>query len=117
VFQRLLSVALVAVSVVWIVFSHVPSARALLPTIAYPGDGRWMAVAALLSLGVFLALQFWLLRTTVAGVRRHQQRISGNVQPLHLHLGLEALWTALPVVITLGLAWAAYGLWANLAAP
>lgn len=116
-FQRLLSAALLVVTIVWIVFSHVPSARALLPAVAYPGHGTTAAVVAALCLGVFLAIQFRLLRTTVAGVRRHQQHSLGDSPPLHLHLGLEVLWTAVPVVMTLGLAWAAYGLWVNLAAP
>ncbi len=114
-FQKLLSVALVVVSIIWIVFSHVTSLRDVLPAVAYPAGSSWMAPAALLSLGIFLAVQLWLVWTTVAGVRRYQQRASGDAQPLRLHVGLEALWTAMPVVMTLGLAWAAYGLWSGLA--
>ena len=116
-FQRSLTAALLVITIVWIVFSHVPSARALLPSVVYPGHGATAAGVAALCLGVFLAVQLWLLRSTVAGVRRHQQEALGDAHPLHLHLGLEVLWTALPVVMTLGLAWAAYGLWANLAVP
>lgn len=114
-FQKLLSVALVVVSIIWIVFSHVASLRGLLPTVAYPAGTQWMAAAAFLSLGIFLAVQVWLVWTTLAGVRRYQQRAAGDVQPIQLHFGREVLWTAMPVVMTLALAWAAYGLWAGLA--
>jgi hypothetical protein len=117
VFQRLLSVALVVITVIWIVFSHVASLRGLLPVVAYPAGGRWMAAAALLSLGLFLAVQLRLLWATVTGVRRYMQAAPGDAPPLSLRFGLEVLWTVLPVVMTLGLAWAAYGLWTALAAP
>jgi heme/copper-type cytochrome/quinol oxidase subunit 2 len=119
--QRLLSAALLVVTIIWIVFSHLPPARALLPAVtypgAYPGDSRWMAAALLLSFGTFLAVQFWLLRATVTSVRRYQQRSSGDAQPLHLRLSLEALWTAVPVVMTFGLAWVASARWVHLAVP
>ncbi len=116
-FQRLLSVALVVITIIWIVFSHVASLHALLPVVAYPSGSRGMAAAALLSLGLFLAVQLRLLWATAAGVRHYQHRAPGGAPPLPLHFGLEVLWTALPVVMTLGLAWAAYGLWTGLAAP
>lgn len=116
-FQRLLSVALVVITIIWIVFSHVASLRGLLPVIAYPSGSRWMAAAALFSLGLFLAVQLQLLWATTTGVRRYLQRTPGDAPPLPLHLSLVALWTAIPVVMTLGLAWAAYGLWAARAAP
>ena len=113
--QRLLALAILLVCVLWLVVSYVPSLQTLLPTLAFAGSERWLAMMAMAALGLFVAIQLWLVYTTVNTVRAHQAKHSQS--PFRLKLGVELFWTALPIAMTIGLAWASYALWLNLTNP
>jgi heme/copper-type cytochrome/quinol oxidase subunit 2 len=111
VLQRLFTLAIVLVCLLWIVLSYLPQVQAKLPVIAFSAGGFWLAVLAILALVAFIAIQFWLLYTTVATVRSYQAKHPGSL--FHLKLGAELFWTALPIAMSVGLAWASYSLWLN----
>ena len=113
--QRLFTLAIVVIFILWIVVSYLPGVQALLPTIAFSGGSSWLAALALIALVAFIAIQLWLVYTTVATVRSFQ--VKGHDSPFRLKLGAELFWTALPIVMTVGLAWASIALWLNLMKP
>jgi hypothetical protein len=114
VLQRLFTLAIVVICILWIVVSYLPGVQAMLPTIAFVG-GSWLASLGLIALVVFIAIQMWLVYTTVATVRAFQ--VKGHDSPFRLKLSAEFFWTALPIVMTVGLAWASVALWLNLIKP
>jgi hypothetical protein len=113
VLQRLFTLAIVVIFILWIVVSYLPGVQVMLPTIAFSGGGSWLASLALIALVVFIAIQIWLVYTTVATVRAFQVKGHDSPSPFRLKLGAELFWTALPIVMTVGLAWASVALWLN----
>lgn len=113
--QRLFTLAILIICIAWLVVSYLPGVQALLPTIAFSGNRSWLAILGAIALVVFIAIQLWLVYTTVVTVRAHQAKRDGS--PFRLNTGAELFWTALPIVVTVGLAWASYALWLNLTAP
>jgi heme/copper-type cytochrome/quinol oxidase subunit 2 len=89
--------------------------QALMPTLAIAGSGKWLAALSLIALVIFVAIQLWLVFTTVATLRTSQAKESGS--PFRLRLGAELFWTALPIVMTIALAWASFALWLNRSRP
>lgn len=77
--------------------------------------GDWFQQVTIAILLLFVSIQLWLLASTVWVVQRHRQ---GNTQSLPSHLPLsvvgELFWTALPLFLTLGLAFVGYTLWASM---
>ena len=112
--QRLFTLAILLVCILWLVVSYLPGVQAHLPTIAFTGSNL-LAILALIALVVFVAIQLWLLYTTMATVRAHRAKDSHS--PFRLRIGMEFFWTALPILMTLALAWASYALWLNRSAP
>lgn len=113
--QRLLWWLILAVIIAWIVLTYLPSSLIALPTIAFTGAGGLLATLGVVALLAFLAIQFWLVRTTLKAVRGY--RVDGNEPaPARPPLTAELLWTALPIAITLGVAWASFGMWSGLPA-
>jgi heme/copper-type cytochrome/quinol oxidase subunit 2 len=111
--QRLLALLLLAAMVLWIVLSYLPTRR--LPVLAFSGASGVLAALAVAALLAFIAIQLWLIRSTMSSVSRSQH---GPAQPpFRLKLGVELFWTALPLVITLALAWAGYARWVQLIQP
>lgn len=110
--QRLFTLAIVVISILWIAISYLPSVQASLPVIAFTSGGSWFALFSILILVAFVAIQIWLVYTTVATVRAYQAK--GNSKGFRLKIGTELFWTALPIAMTLVLAWASYALWLNL---
>lgn len=110
--SRLLTVALLLITLLWLVVSYLPGVRAMLPTIAFANQNGWMAPASLLAFIAFVAIQIWLVYTTVATVRAYQAR--NGTTAFRLRVGAEFFWTALPIAMSLLLAWAGYELWLNL---
>jgi hypothetical protein len=111
VLQRLFTLVIALICILWIVVSYLPGVQAMLPVIAFAGTGRWLAALGLIALVAFLAIQLWLVYTTVATVRTSQAK--GNISPPRLKVGAELFWTALPIAMTVWLAWASYALWAR----
>jgi heme/copper-type cytochrome/quinol oxidase subunit 2 len=114
VLRRLFTLAILAVCVLWLLASYLPGVQALLPTIAF-GGGKWLAVLGLIALVIFVAIQLWLVYTTVVTIRASQNSAGGS--PFRLKLSTELFWTALPIAMTAGLAWTSYALWFNLINP
>lgn len=110
--RRIFTLAILVIFVLWLVVSYLPGVRAMLPVVAFEGSGVWMATLAVFALVIFIAIQLWLVYTTVVTVRAHQ--IKSNSSPFRLRLSVELFWTALPIAMTIGLAWASYALWLNL---
>jgi hypothetical protein len=111
-FTWFFTLTIVAVSVLWIVVSYLPDTQAMLPTFSLTGMGpllAWLGVAALIA---FVAIQFLLVNSTDTTVREYQTR--QHRSSFRLSRSAEFFWTALPIVMTAGLAWASYALWLNL---
>jgi heme/copper-type cytochrome/quinol oxidase subunit 2 len=92
--------AILAVSLLWIVVSYLPGVQAMLPTLTLSGNGKAFAALSVAALIIFIAIQLWLVYTTVATVRASQAK--GNGSPFRLKLGVELFWTALPIAMTFG---------------
>lgn len=112
VLSRLLTLAILLITLLWLVVSYLPGVRALLPTIAFTNQNGWMTITSLVTFIAFVAIQIWLVFTTVATVRTYQARNSPAA--FRLRIGVEFFWTALPIAMSLLLAWASYTLWFNL---
>lgn len=116
VVQRILWLLIVAVIIAWIVLSYVPTSLVTLPTLAFGAQSRGLASLALVALVAFLAIQFWLVRSTLVAVRRYRPS-ADEPAPVRPGLRAELFWTALPIAMTVGVAWAGYGLWSRLLVP
>ena len=110
--RRIFTLAILVIFVLWLVVSYLPGVRAMLPVVAFGGNGVWMATLAVLALIIFVTIQIWLVYSTIVTVRAHQTKSNGS--PFRLRLSVELFWTALPIAMTIGLAWASYALWLNL---
>ena len=115
VLRRIFTLAILAIIVLWLLVSYLPGIQAILPVVAFGGNGLWMAGLAVVALIVFIGIQLWLVYTTIITVRGHQ--VKSPDSPFRLKLSVELFWTALPIVMTIGLAWASYALWLNLLKP
>ena len=111
-FTWLFTLAIVAVCILWVVISYLTGAQAMLPTFSLTRVGSWLAWFNVAGLIAFVAIQLWLVYTTVATVRTFQTRRTES--PFRLNRGAEFFWTALPIAMTAALAWASYALWLNL---
>jgi hypothetical protein len=115
VLQRLLTLAMLLICVLWIVVSYLPGVQAYLPVIGFAQGAPWLGALAVPAVLVFLAIQLWLLYSTVSTVRAYQAKSPRS--PIQLKLGAELFWTALPIAITIALVWASYARWWNFARP
>lgn len=102
--------------ILWIVLTYVPDSLLPLPTIRFSGSGGLLAGLTAACLVVFVAIQIYLVRSTVRGVDPNHQ-LPNTRSPFRLSRNVELVWTILPLVMTLVLAWASYGLWINLTQP
>ena len=115
VLRRLLTLAILLVCVLWLVVSYLPGIQALLPVLAFPATGKWFASLSVAAFVIFVAIQLWLVYTTVVTVRASQAK--GQSSLFRLKVGIELFWTALPIAMTVALAWASYALWQDLSNP
>lgn len=118
VLRKILTLAILISTALWLVLSYLPGVRSLLPQFSWQalGAGRTFSWLALFSLVAFVAIQLWLLWHTLHLLRGQRSGSRGDVQGFPIRLDMELLWTALPLVLTLGLAVASYRLWSSLAA-
>ncbi len=114
--QRILSLALTLGVILWIVLTYVPDSLLPLPIIRFSGSGGLLAGLTVACLVAFVAIQTYLVRSTVRGVDPDHQPPNTR-SPFRLNRNAELFWTVLPLVMTLVLAWASYGLWINLTQP
>lgn len=115
-YQRILWFSITAVIIAWIVLSYVPTSLFALPTLAFSGQNWGLASFAAASLVAFLVIQLWLVRSTLVAVRTYRPS-ADEPAPARPGLGAEFFWTALPIAMTVGVAWAGYGLWSRLLVP
>lgn len=111
--QRILSFMLVLGVILWIVLIYVPDSVLTLPTIGFGGAGPLLAGLAVASVAAILTVQAIVLRSTARSIPSSD--MSDTTDPaLRLNRAAEIFWTALPLAMTLVLAWACYPLWRNL---
>lgn len=112
----ILTSASVAVIALWLLLAYVPSLPR--PMLAYPGwSATTLAVLAAGGLVAFLLIQGWLVRATDDFLGDNAPPAQAEIQAeFGLDRRREVFWTALPILMTLGLAGLAYGLWASLLA-
>lgn len=100
----------------WLVVSYgawLPTYLQIEAPLARYGD--WFQQATLLILFLFISIQLWLLRLTVRILRRrHQFDLHSMPTSLRVSALGEIFWTALPLLLTLGLALVGYKFWVNL---
>lgn len=89
-----------------------PDSARLEAPVAYYGE--WFQRALLVVLFAFAAIQLWLVRATVRMLRRSPTESRPLPTTFALRLGSEIFWTALPLLMTIGLAVVGYELWASL---
>jgi heme/copper-type cytochrome/quinol oxidase subunit 2 len=93
--------------IAWLVLSYWPAAAAVLPVVAFSGATVVTALEVLAGVVfvVCVAIQAWLVYATVAVLRNPPGPAeAAALSQFRLNLGLEALWTAAPLLITAALA-------------
>jgi heme/copper-type cytochrome/quinol oxidase subunit 2 len=91
----------------WLFASYSPTAAAMLPVIAFDGawSATWLPALAAAALAVCVAIQGWLIYATANSLRKPQDAVqAAALQHFGLNVGVEALWTAAPLAITIALA-------------
>ena len=107
---------------VWLYLSYTPDIASLLPvvTVLERGWGGMLQTFTGVGLGLFLLVQVLLVHSLVRIFQRQQQVETNNLvereaqHNFRLNFMLELFWTLLPLVMTAGLAWAAYRTWLSL---
>lgn len=105
--------------ILWIVLSYVPASLVSLPEVSI------QAVAAnalfrritVIGLIVFVALQVWLLISTMHIFRSGDERKEVAEGEFHLRRPAEFFWTVVPLIMTLALALATLPTWMSLNSP
>lgn len=106
----------------WLYFSYTPGVAAQLPvvTVLAHGWGSSLQTLTTLGLGLFLLIQVLLIHSLVRVFQRREHVETSNLvvseaeRSFRLNFTLELFWTLLPLVMTAGLAWAAYRTWLSL---
>ncbi len=98
----------------WLVLAYAPSLPR--PTLGWPAwSGVILAVLAGAGVLAFLAIQGWLVRDTDRFLSGHVPEAQIVIQSeFALEKRREIFWTAMPIVMTLGLAALSFGLWRSL---
>lgn len=98
------TVGVLTAFVVWLVLSYWPAAAAALPMVAFPA-ASWLAVLAGAALATMAALQVWVIFATVRPLRKPGDVAqAATVHQFNLNVGVEALLTAAPLLMTVALA-------------
>lgn len=119
VLRSILAYSTLAIVILWLVLSYLPRQIVSLPNLALHGSAAGSAYqwALIVSLLVFLAIQLWLVWATVGFFRSQSQARGASPLAFGLKLSSELFWTAIPLVMTIGLAIASYQTWLSLTAP
>lgn len=111
--QKLFGYAILIVTVAWLILSYVPDSIVAIPQISFSPEGSGRLFQALLVGGfvTFALLQVWLVFAT-----KHMFRTAdGGENKMATEFGLnrssEMFWTAIPLLMTIGLAIASYQTW------
>lgn len=117
--RSILAYATLAIVVLWLVFSYVPRHLVGLPNLSLHGPmfGQLAQWGLVVSFVVFLAIQVWLIWATVTLFRKSGREGQVTPQAFGLKLSSELFWTAIPLVMTIGLGLISYQTWYSLTAP
>jgi hypothetical protein len=99
--------AILLAFVAWLLFSYWTAGAALLPTIAFGGawSATWMPFLTMITFVVCAGVQLWLVYATVQSLRKPAGPAeAAALRQFRLKLGVETLWTAAPLFITVALA-------------
>lgn len=101
--RSFLSLALLAITIIWIVLSYVPTSFLSLPTITIGEQLTNLSPLILATIfGLFVLIQLALVGSTWRIFRREAS--SQQAEAFALQPGAELFWTTLPLIITLILA-------------
>lgn len=114
--QKLFGYTILLVTVLWLILSYIPVSVVTLPQISFATEGSGRLFQALLVGGflIFVVLQIWLVVATKRLFRMADGRQNGMAAEFGLNRTSEMIWTAIPLLMTIGLALASYQTWAML---
>jgi heme/copper-type cytochrome/quinol oxidase subunit 2 len=101
----------------WLFFSYWPSTPLVLPQLTRPAwlPGVAFQGLALFALVIFVVIQVMIIRSTVR--LRNTAQVNAQESGVKFSFAAELLWTALPLLMTVGLAFITYQTWLSVAAP
>jgi heme/copper-type cytochrome/quinol oxidase subunit 2 len=117
--RYLLSILSLLAVVGWLILSYLPKTPFALPVLALPaGWSASLQASAVIGLLLFVLIQLVLVRSTMIfrsqNVPEQSLQDTAQVERIALNRTAELFWTVLPLIMTLGLAWASYQSWAHL---
>ena len=114
--QKLFAYAILLATVLWLMLSYVPASVVTLPQIAFASadSGRLFQMLLVGGFGVFVVLQIWIVYATTQFVGTENSRKESRAAEFGLNRSSEMLWTAVPLLMTIGLALASYQTWSML---
>ncbi len=114
--QKLFGYAILLVTVLWLILSYIPVSVVTLPQIPFASEasGRLFQVLLVGGFLIFVVLQIWLVVATKRLFRTEDGRRNEMAAEFGLNRTSEMIWTAIPLLMTIGLALASYQTWAML---
>jgi heme/copper-type cytochrome/quinol oxidase subunit 2 len=117
--RYLLSILSLLAVVGWLSLSYLPRTTFALPVLALPaGWSAALQTSALIGLLLFVLIQLVLVRSTITFGNQNMSNQNlpdvAQEERIPLNRTAEFFWTVLPLIMTLGLAWASYQSWAHL---
>ncbi len=111
--QKLFGYAILLVTLLWLMLSYLPDSVMTLPKISYSlqGSGRLLQVLLVGGFLIFVVLQVWLIYATKRMLRTEGGRENKMAAEFGLNRTSEVFWTAVPLLMTIGLALASYQTW------
>ena len=107
----------------WLFFSYAPTSLFVLPQVTFHDKwpGTFFQTAAMLCFVLFVLIQLMIVGSTKRILHNQDERqdeggASDSAGKLKLYPVLEFISTIIPLLVTVGLAFASYQLWLNLAA-
>jgi heme/copper-type cytochrome/quinol oxidase subunit 2 len=116
VLQKLFGYAILLVTLLWLILSYIPGSVMALPQISYSleGSGRLFQVLLVGGFLIFGLLQVWLVYATKQIFRTADGDENKMTAEFGLNRSSEMFWTAVPLLMTIGLALASYQTWSML---
>lgn len=113
VLQRLFAYAILVITLLWLVLNYIPASIVKIPQITYPPESDGRLFSYLLAGGVvlFVLLQVWLVVASLRMFRTADGTENITARRFGLTQGTEAFWTAIPLLMTIGLAVVVWQIW------
>ena len=111
--QKLFGYAILVIALLWLVLSYIPASVVTIPQIFYPleGDGHLFSYLLVGGFIVFIILQVWLVVASVQMFRGTDGKENEMATRFGLTRGVEAFWTAIPLLMTIGLDVVVWQMW------